>query len=83
MLSSHKLAPMLKHLYYGHLSITDTLSVSEDTNVIENLPLQLDSHLTLFRTAAKSLAKVNYRQCLEITPLRNIAREMTVIQTPL
>ena len=74
---------MLKHLYYGHLSITDTLSVSEDTNVIENLPLQLDSHLTLFRTAAKSLAKVNYRQCLEITPLRNIAREMTVIQTPL
>ena len=74
---------MLKHLYYGHLSIADTLSVSEDTNVIENLPLQLDSHLTLFRTAAKSLAKVNYRQCLEITPLRNIAREMTVIQTPL
>lgn len=74
---------MLKHLYYGHLSITDTLSASEDTNVIETLPLQLDAHLTLFRTAAKSLAKVNYRQCLEITPLRNIAREMTVIQTPL
>ena len=73
---------MLKHLFYGHLSITDTLSVSEDTNVIETLPLQLNPHLTLFRTAAKSLAKVSYRQCLEITPLWNIAKEMTVLQTP-
>ena len=73
---------MLKHLFYGHLSITDTLSVSEDTNVIETLPLQLNSHLALFRTEAESLAKVNYRRCLEITPLWNIAREMTVKQTP-
>ena len=73
---------MLKHLYYGHLSITDAFSVSEDTNVTETLPLQLNSHFTLFRTAAKSLAKVNYRQCLEITPLWNIARGMTVLQTP-
>ena len=72
---------MLKHLFYGHLSITDTLSVSEDTNVIETLPLHLNSHLAPFRTEAKSLAKVNYRQCLEITLLWNLARE-TVIQTP-
>ena len=57
--------------------------MSEDTNVIETLPLQLNSHLTLFRTAAKSLAKVNYRQCLEITPLWNIAREMTTTDTSL
>ena len=36
---------MLKHLYYGRLSITDTLSVFEDTNVMK--PYRYNSTLTL------------------------------------